>query len=87
MDSCGPLLATHFLLEKQVEARAASLDHLVGELLQMQRHIEAQRLGGLEVDHQLVLGWRLHRKVGRFLALENLIDVTGCATIRITVAP
>jgi hypothetical protein len=22
MDSCGPLLATHFLLEKQVEARA-----------------------------------------------------------------
>src|SRR5262249_29774409 len=30
MDSCGPLLATHFLLEKQVEGRASLLDHLVG---------------------------------------------------------
>jgi len=28
MDSCDPLLATHFLLEKQVERRAASFDHL-----------------------------------------------------------
>jgi hypothetical protein len=25
---------------------------------------------------QLVLGWRLHRQVGRFLALEDAIDVT-----------
>ena len=31
--------------------------------------VEAERLGGLEVDHQLVLGWRLHRQVGRLLAL------------------
>src|SRR5262245_47148045 len=30
MDSCGPLLATHFLLEKQVEGRASLLDHLIG---------------------------------------------------------
>jgi hypothetical protein len=27
-------------------------------------------LAGLEVDHQLVFGWRLHREVGRLLALE-----------------
>jgi hypothetical protein len=51
MDSCGPLLATHFLLEKQVEARR-SLDHLIGELLQMQTNVEAKCLCGLEVDHQ-----------------------------------
>ena len=25
-------------------------DHLVGDLLEMHRHVEAQRLGGLEVD-------------------------------------
>ena len=37
--------------------------------------VEAERLGGLEIDHQLVLGRRLHRKVGRLLALEDAIDV------------
>jgi hypothetical protein len=36
-------------------------------------------LGGLEVDHQLVLGRRLHRKVSRFLAPEDAIDVSGRA--------
>jgi hypothetical protein len=29
------------------------LDHLVGELLEMGRHIEAERLGGLDVDSHL----------------------------------
>ena len=32
------------------------LDHLVGKLLKMQRHVEAEHLGGLEVDDQLELG-------------------------------
>src|SRR5215472_4687763 len=40
-------------------------------------HCEAKRLGGLEVDRQLVLGRRLYRKVGRPLAFENAIDVTS----------
>jgi hypothetical protein len=31
--------------------------------LEMQRHVEAQRLRGLEIDHQLVLGRCLHRKL------------------------
>ena len=43
------------------------------------RHGEAERLGGLEVDDQLVLGRRLHRQVGRLLALEDAIDVAGRA--------
>jgi hypothetical protein len=38
---------------------------------------EAERLGGLEVDHQLVLGRRLHRQVGRLLTPKDAIDV-GC---------
>ena len=50
-------------------------DDLIGALLQKQRHVEAKRLGGLEIDHQLVLGWRLHRKIGRYLALEDAIDI------------
>jgi hypothetical protein len=36
---------------------------------------ETEHLGGLEVDHQLVLGRRLHRQVGRHLALEDAIDI------------
>ena len=46
---------------------SGSLDHLVGGHLHDQRHGEAERLGGLEVDHKLVFGRRLHRQVGRLL--------------------
>ncbi len=31
------------------QQRASLLDHLVGTLLEMQRHVEAERLGGLEI--------------------------------------
>jgi hypothetical protein len=42
--------------ETHAPQQTASLfDHLVGELLQMERHVEAERLGRLEVD-QLELG-------------------------------
>jgi hypothetical protein len=37
----------------------ALLDHLVGELLKMPRHVQAKRLGRLEVDHELEFGWLL----------------------------
>ena len=43
--------------------------------------VEAERLGGLEIDHQLVLGRRLHRQVGWLLALEDAIDVAGRAPV------
>jgi hypothetical protein len=35
--------------------RHTLFDHLVGALLELQRHAEAERLGGLHIDHQLEL--------------------------------
>ena len=42
---------------------------------------EHERLRGLEVDHQLILGRRLHRQVGRLLALEDAINIAGRAAV------
>ena len=39
--------------------------------------VEAERLGGLEVDHQLELGRLLHRQVGGLLALEDASRAPG----------
>jgi hypothetical protein len=58
-------------------SEAALFDHLVGAGKQRWWHSDAQYLGGLEVDHQLVLSRRLHRQVGGFLAFKDTIDVTG----------
>jgi hypothetical protein len=41
---------------------------------------EAACLGGLEVDHQLILGGVLHRQVARLLSLEDAISIGRCAT-------
>jgi hypothetical protein len=43
----------------------------------MQRDVEADRLSGLEIDHQLIFGWRLYRQVSRLLALEDAINVSA----------
>src|SRR5215831_10309250 len=57
---------------------AFSFDHLVGAGKQAIRHGEAERLGGLPIEYDLILGWRLHRQVGRLLAFEDAVDVAGC---------
>src|SRR5262245_30778630 len=55
------------------------VDDVVGSGKQTQRDRETKRLGGLKIDHQFVLGRRLHRKIGGLLALEKAIDVAGRA--------
>ena len=52
-----------------------SFNHLVGALPELQRHVEAERLGGLEVDHQLELDWGLDGKLARLRALEDAIGI------------
>src|SRR6516162_10100951 len=60
--------------------RVASLDHLVGAPDQRVGNVEAERLGGPEIDHQLVFGRRLYRHITWFFPLENAINVFCRAT-------
>ena len=58
-------------------ARKTLFDHLVGARKQRRRHSKAERLGGLQVDHQFVFGRCLHRQVSGLLAFKDAIDVTS----------
>ncbi len=50
---------------------------LVGEREQGWRHVEAERLSGLEVDHKLELGWLHDRQVGGQGAFQYATDVSA----------
>jgi hypothetical protein len=58
------------------------LNHLIGCGEQRLRNGQAERLCGVEIDNQLILGRRLHRHVGRLLALENAVDVVDRTPFR-----
>src|SRR5262245_56077506 len=58
-------------------------NHLVGAGEECVRHLQAESLGGSEIYRQLVLRRRLYWKVCRLLALEDAIDVTGHAPIKV----
>src|SRR5437016_10108027 len=52
-------------------------DHLVRAQQQRLRDLDPERLSGLEVDHEVVPSWLLHRKLARLRPLEDLVDVDG----------
>jgi len=60
-------------------------DHLVGAHQERFRDFQAERLGGLQVDHQFELGRRLDRQVGRLLAAQNAVDIGRRAAERIDI--
>src|SRR5262245_50557 len=64
-----------------MNSRGASLDHLVGALLEKPRHVEAKRLGGLEIDDKVELGRLFDWKVSRLRPLENAVDIEGGAVV------
>src|SRR5215472_5516171 len=49
--------------------------HLVGEREQLLWNLEAQRLGGLEVDGQFELRGLLNGEIGRLGSLQDAIDI------------
>jgi len=56
-----------------------SFDDLVGAGEERPWKCQAEFLGGLEVDDQLEFCRLLHRKIGRWRALEDAVDVLGSA--------
>jgi hypothetical protein len=62
---------------------SVALDHLVGSQKQRVGDRQAERLGGLEVDHEAESTWPLNGQVACLGTLENLIDVGHCALVHL----
>ena len=62
------------------------LDHLVGELLELPWHLQAERLRGLEVDHKLELSHLHNRQVCRLLTFENTTNIAAYESIHLRYA-
>ena len=58
-------------------------NHLVCEGEQPVRHLEAERLGGPEIDHEVKFRGLLYRQVSRLLAFENAAGIDAGQAVRI----
>jgi hypothetical protein len=62
----GPWLKSANTGCEQSQQTASLFDHLIGAGKQHRRHLQAERLGGLQVEDEFELGRLLDREVGRF---------------------
>src|SRR4029077_3778873 len=62
---------------EQMQQVAPLFDDFVGSREQCSRHFEAERFGGLDVEHGFVFRRSLRREVGWFLAFQDAVDVGG----------
>src|SRR5947208_6235930 len=77
-----PLLGPDFHRLDRTSLRLAhSFNHLIRQREQRGWHRHPKFFRGLEVDHKLVLGGRLHWKVRRPLAFKNLVYMAGPAPV------
>src|SRR5262245_24831859 len=77
--SICPLCAKSGLTHRSQIGR--SFGHLVGAEQCRRRHVEAERLGDLEIENKLKFCCPLDWKIGGIGALENLVHEEGRATI------
>ena len=56
-------------------SKILSLDHFISAQLEGLRHVEAERLGRIEVDDQKKPRGLLYRQITRFGSLDNLVNV------------
>jgi hypothetical protein len=64
-------------MQQTMCANARLLDHLVGEGMHLERNFKAKRLCGLQVEHEIELGWLQNRQVRRLLAFENAARIAS----------
>jgi len=62
---------------------ARSSDNSIGSGQDVGWNGYSDLLGGFEIDHQLEFSRLLDRKVGRFCAFEDLIDVSGGSIVEV----
>ena len=69
----------HFepLATKVQRTKCGLFDHLVRGDPQTLWHVEAKRLRGLEVDHEIKLGRQLYGQIGRLFAPQNAVHIEG----------
>ena len=63
-------------LDQIADIASPLFNHYVGTGQQSGRDGEAERLGGLEIDHQLELRWGLHGKRARIPAAQDATDIS-----------